>query len=423
MRKLRGARIALAASAVAVAATGCTTMKKVQDKTYNTFRSALTSSYHDDRAEEKVAEAEELFKAGEFEKAAPIFGDIADNTYNPVLMAEKARYMQAECFRQRGRTVDAITHYNRMLQDFPAGAYREKGCEQIYTVAYGWLEEDTLKEVEAELAGRSKPWWQKAPKLPNPFDKTRPMMDQEGEALKYLETAHTHDIMGPSADKALFWCGYVNFYRGRYDEADHFFSQLVEMHKDSPLWSEAVKLAVISKNNSTGGAVYDTQKAAEALQLVHHAEATVPDYVTDKEKAAWLTRQKMAIRMQLAEKDLETARYYERTNHLPSAYFYYELVTRRYPGTKYSDMAKDRLGHLEGVKAQIAADKAAGRMGTWETIESGVLSVLRTVDPNSVPPAPAEMVRIDAAPTAPTPTPKEAKVAPASGTSIPGDNR
>ena len=45
---------------------------------------------------------------------------------------------------------------------------------------------------------------------------------------------------------------------------------------------------------------------------------------------------------QQAEKDFQTAEYYERTGHPGSAVFYYELVRRRYAGTRYSDLATER---------------------------------------------------------------------------------
>jgi hypothetical protein len=59
-----------------------------------------------------------------------------------------------------------------------------------------------------------------------------------------------------------------------------------------------------------------------------------------------LTRAKFAIRSQQAEKDFRMAEYYQRTGHPGSAVFYYELVRRRYAGTKYSDIATDRKEYL-----------------------------------------------------------------------------
>src|SRR5947199_403726 len=73
------------------------------------------------------------------------------------------------------------------------------------------------------------------PHWANPLDRTKPFVVQESRALEALDYVHTHDFSGPLADKALFWCGYVNYIRGNFDEADHYFSQLVELHKDSTL--------------------------------------------------------------------------------------------------------------------------------------------------------------------------------------------
>jgi tetratricopeptide (TPR) repeat protein len=350
-------RLGAVLAAAALASAGCQNLSKFKNSAYSTVRSALTSSYHDSQAEAKMARAEELYNKGDFRAAQDVFSDLADNTYNPVLLAEKARFLEAECLRKRQHFTDAVASYNRQLMDFPAGAYRERACTSLFEIAFHeWLEKDTLAEIEAAQAGKLKPWWERA-RVPNPLDPSRPMFEVESEALKALETVHTHDIGGPNADRALFWCGYVHFYRGRYEEADHFLSQLVEMHKDSKYRPAALEMAIQAKNNSTGGAVYDSQKASEALQLIHHTEATSPDHKSP-EKREMLTRQKLAVQVQLAEKDFRMAEYYERTDHPASAYFYYELVCRRYPGTKFSDLARARIGALEAERKKAEQQKA-----------------------------------------------------------------
>jgi hypothetical protein len=118
------------------------------------------------------------------------------------------------------------------------------------------------------------------------------------------------------------------------------------MHRESPLRPEALAYAIQAKNNATGGAVYDGRKCAEALQLIHVAEATVPELTQNPEMADKLTRAKFAIRSQQAEKDFRTAEYYERVGHPGSAVFYYELVRRRFAGTRYADLATERKEQL-----------------------------------------------------------------------------
>ena len=44
--------------------------------------------------------------------------------------------------------------------------------------------------------------------------------------------------------------------------------------------------------------------------------------------------------------------FWRRTGHPGSAYFYYGIVRNRYPGTKYFDMATERMHELRGAAAQ-----------------------------------------------------------------------
>ena len=354
--------ILVGAAAAAVTAAGCQGVTKAKETTYHRLRSLITDTYKDPRADDKLASADALYEAGDYKAAAAVYEDLADNTSNPTMMAEKARYQQAECLRQRNHLPDAAATYHRLLQDFPYGAYRERACSQMYAIAYGWLEKGTLVEIEQARTGVKPAWYQELPSDMNFTDPAKPLLDTEGEALKVLDNVQTHDGVGPNADRALFWLGYVHFYRGRFDEADHYFSQLVELHKDSKLRPVALDLAIIAKNNATGGPVYDVTKAAEALQLIHHAEATMPGYATDPVKAAEMSKRKAEVRFQLAQKYLRMAEYYERTHNPGSAYFYYDLVVRQHPGTKSAEVAKARMDALEPVRKQMDADRAAAAL-------------------------------------------------------------
>ena len=339
---------------------GCASVTKMREKTYAAARSLITSSYDDPLADDKMQTADRLFAEKDYRRAESVFAELANNTRNPALVAEKARYHEAECLRLRDKLPDAASTYHRLLQDYPFGAYRERCCKEMYEIAYGWLSKDVLADIEAESNGTAKAWYSGRMDGFNLFDGKRPLFDTEGEALKTLDNVQMNDGIGPYADKSLYWLGYVNFYRGRYDEADHYFSQLVELHKDSKLRPHAVELAILAKNNSTGGPVYDSGKASEALQLIHHAEATMPGYATDPDKAEMMTRQKFAVRMQLAIKYLEHAQYYERTGRPASAFFYYDLVSRQHAGTKLAEIARERMTALEPIKAKAEADRLAG---------------------------------------------------------------
>ena len=343
-RRFRPGRAgALVAVVALVVAPGCHTARSFKERVQVAVAPLVGSNYDDPMAESKLQEAEALFTAGHYEKAQSQFRTLADNKGNAAALAERARFMQAECRYMRGQYPEAADTYHKVLLDFPTGAYRRDCCARMFQICDYWLDDfrDELdKRADEKGVLRWRPAW------PKPWDRTKPVVDQEGRTLENLERVHAHDITGPTADKAIFWCGYVNFIRGNFDEADKFFSQLVEMHKDSPLRPQAMAFAIQAKNNATGGAAYDGRKCAEALQLVHVAEATVPELTNDPAMSEKLTRAKFAIRSQQAEKDFLMAEYYERTGHPGSAVFYYELVRRRYGGTRYSDLATERQARL-----------------------------------------------------------------------------
>jgi outer membrane protein assembly factor BamD (BamD/ComL family) len=291
-----------------------------------------------------LAGARELYRRGEYKDAARLFHKVADNTKNPPSVAEEARYYEADCLRLGHNYPKAADTYNKMLTDFPSSAYREQALNHMFEIANYWLD-DTREEMQLEKEKKEGKRWMALTPVCH-FEKEKPFFDEEGRAMEKLEQVRYNDITGPLADKALFLAGSVKFYREDYKEADHYFSQLVQMHPNSPLASRAVELAIISKHMSTGGALYDGRKVAEARQLVHKALESYPDLAA--QKSDFLQRQLVGINLQQAEKDYLIAEFYRRTGHPGSAYFYYEIVRRRYPGTKYFDLATERMHELRG---------------------------------------------------------------------------
>jgi tetratricopeptide (TPR) repeat protein len=381
----------MAVLALAAAAVGCqsTGAKKDQkgffSRTYDSMRSLVMTSYHDPEAENKLTRADELFAAEDYPGAQTLYGELAENTYNSAAVLEKSRFMEGECLRMRRKVPAAVSAYNRLLKDFTVGTYSERAARTMADLCKPWLEE-AVADIQAKEQGSTRA---RLPRLPNVTDSTRPFIDQEGELVKTLENLATHAPYSSVADWALFWAGYVHYARRRFEEADHHFSQLVEFHKDSKYRAEALKYAVISKNNSTGGAVYDGTKTAEALQLVNHIEATDPEYRNDKAKADFLLRQKLAIRVQQAEKDYEMGEFYLRKNLPGSAFFYFDMVTRRYAGSEFAKKAEARLKEIEQIRKQRAA---AGDQppGTWDRLNEGIDGLFNrnktTGDPRTVRP-------------------------------------
>ena len=93
---------------------------------------------------------------------------------------------------------------------------------------------------------------------------------------------------------------------------------------------------------------------AEARRLVDTALRNYPDLAS--KDGEFLNRQLYSITLQQAAKDYEAAEFYRRRSHPCAAYFCYETVRRRYPGTKYADQATERMNEL---RAKV--EKSMGR--------------------------------------------------------------
>jgi outer membrane protein assembly factor BamD (BamD/ComL family) len=291
-----------------------------------------------------LAGAHELYRQGDYAKAGKLFEIVADDTKNIVQVAEEARFYQAECYRRQADYPKAASTYNKLLTDFPSTQYREQATQHMDEIAEYWLE-DTRKEMEETKERREGKRWVVWPHFVH-FDKSKPVLDEEGNALEVLQQVQYNDIRGPLADRALFLAGSVHFFNENYKEADHCFTQLVDMHPNSPYAVDAIELGIIAKHMSTGGSDYDGRKTAEARGLVDRALRSYPELAA--KRGDFLQRQLIGINLQQAEKDYKIAEFYRRTGHPGSAYFYYEIVRRRYPGTKFFDQATQHMIDLRG---------------------------------------------------------------------------
>jgi outer membrane protein assembly factor BamD (BamD/ComL family) len=303
----------------------------------------------------ELAAAHEKLKAGDVAAAEKAFHKVADNQKNPPTVAEEARYYEAECLFQQDQWPKACDTYHKMLMDFPSGTYRARACKRMFDIANFWCD-DIRKEQVAKREAADKKWSVVLTPVVH-FEKQKPFLDLEGRALQTLEQVHLNDIGGPLADKALFLAGGIKFYREDYKEADYYYSQLVEQHPNSELAPKAIELGIIAKHLSTGGSDYDGKKVAEARLLVDTAIRAYPELARDK--SDFLNRQVASIDFQQAEKDFNIAEFYRRTKHPGAAYYYYEIVRRAYPNTRFAEQATQRM-------MEIRQDYDAGRLETSE---------------------------------------------------------
>jgi outer membrane protein assembly factor BamD (BamD/ComL family) len=314
------------------------------------------------KAAAELAGAKELYRRGDYVNAERLFAKIANNTKNTAQIAEEARYYEADCLRLRSHYPKAADTYKKCLDDFPSGLKHDEANKHMFDIANYWLDETRKAMETAQQQKDGKRWFASSVAFVHWAD-TKPLLDMEGRAMDLLEYVHINDPVGPLGEKALFYMGSVKFFHEDYKEADHYFSQIPNTRPNSELAPKATELAIIAKQLSTGGPEYDGRKCLEARQMIDMALRNYPTLA--EKKGQFLERQVWAINQQEADRDFRVAEFYKRTGHPGAAYFYFELVRRRYPGTKYAKEAVVRMEEVRHgmevvqAKAQVPAPLAA----------------------------------------------------------------
>jgi outer membrane protein assembly factor BamD (BamD/ComL family) len=303
--------------------------------------------------------AHDLFRQQKFSEAQHVFNSVHRNKNTSLLEAEEALYFEAECLRLQRYYPEAAQLYTKLVDDFPSGAKKAECLRRMFDIANYWLDEtrDYMQKRNEQKEGKRSWVWPVA--YIHMGDRTKPRLDMEGHAVKLLEKIYLNDIDDHHkvGEQALFWLGNIHFHHESYHEADHFYTQLYEMHKNGKHVEEAIELSIICKQLCTGGSQYDGRRLAEARDLIDRAFNAYPKLA--HEKKDFLERQQITINMQQADTDYNIAKFYERTGHPGAAFFYYDIACRRYPGTQYAEKAAIRMAELR-ERAEVERQKQGG---------------------------------------------------------------
>lgn len=336
-----------------------------------------------------LAGAHELFRRGDYATAGELYHSLRSPKKCPEAVVMEACFYEAECLRLQARYPKAADTYSALLKTWPSTPYRDQAVQHLYDIANYWLE-DTRDHWKHKREGKK---YEFDLAFVN-FEKTKPFIDREGRAMEKLELVHYNDINGSLGlgDKALFWAGSVRYLNENYKEADHYYTQLVQSYPNSDLAPQAAKYAIIAKTMSTGGADYDSRKVAEAREMIFSSLRAYPTLAA--EKAEFIDQRLAGITVQEAEKDYKIAEFYRRTGKPGPAWFYYTLVERRYPNTKF---AQDATRHKAELKEKLE------RQGKLIPEKEAPATPVRKLEDDSPKPRPAQIPTPPAAAPGPLP--------------------
>lgn len=292
------------------------------------------------------------FEKQEYDVAAKEFKALAKQYYDyPV--EEDALFMVAECRFAEQRYGWAQDGYDGLIKKFPSTRYLEKSTRRLYTIAAIWLNGDgttktdeliqvSATDVTKPDVAQHKPVPNSTPLVPNLFDKSRPLFDTPGNALKALKSVWLHDPLGPLADDALMMLAVYHIRKGHLRDADQYLDTLRKEYPKSEHTQTAFVVGSHIKLASYQGARYDGRDLVDADDLIHSTLNLFPD-LPDRDE---LKLELVKIRDQGAERYWSRAEYYQGRDKPQSEAIYLELILKEFPDSSVAKKAAQRLKEL-----------------------------------------------------------------------------
>ncbi|MCH2201087.1 MAG: tetratricopeptide repeat protein [Fuerstiella sp.] len=312
----------------------------------------------------KVQQTKQLFDSGNYAAAAKQYRKLAKK-YKGTSAGEEAQFRVAESWYALGRYPAAQDGYDLLFVDYPSTRFVQSATKRLYQIAQEWLDLAdpvhrsrirTVSAVEVEYEHPNDvPPVPTAPSLryrilPNFGDRTRPMFDTQGRALKALKGIWLNDPTGPLADDALFATASYYLRREDYVEADRYFNILRDEYPDSPHIKDAFLLGSHVRLMSYQGPSYDGTSLEGAGELTAQSLKMFPD----SPERAQLRKDLQKIHLLKAQRIWNRIQYYEKKNNSDRAVGLTCMqLMNQFPNTKFADMAQDKLSTLDRNELKV----------------------------------------------------------------------
>ena len=326
--------------------------------------------------QEKLKEGLRLYEAKQYADADHIFLGLISSrnpskfslfkrdekrpTYDPI--REEAVFFLAESLYQQEKLPKASERYQALMKEYPATRYLDQSTRRLFDISRRWLgvegfaSTNEIQQVSLEDDADNGPlssvkpqkkgvWW-----LPNLIDKSRPRMDLAGHALKNLKSIWMNDPSGPLADDAIMLAATHHLRKGNYRDADRLLTMLREQFPKSTHLQTAFVLGSHVKLMSYQGSKYDEQLLTDAKELKENTLRLFPELAESDR----IRTELKAIHEAEAKRDWQMVLLYEKKNNDKAVAVYSQEVLRRFPDTKYADLARKKLASLKGASVAVS---------------------------------------------------------------------
>jgi outer membrane protein assembly factor BamD (BamD/ComL family) len=285
-------------------------------------------------ARKALAEADALFREGKYGEAIPKYKQAIDRWPDSAI-EEDAMWQLAESLFFTDQYPKAEDQYDELVKKYANTKYLDRVAQRQFIIAQYWIALDDKQHLPTIV--------------PNLVDRSRPLFDTRGRALKAYDHVRINDPRGPLADDSLMAAANAHFLDRQWLDADYFYGLLRSEYPDSDFLLQAHLLGLQAKLRAYQGPGYEGGILDEAEILADQVVVQFPDQLgRDEEERVQQARGEIAA--QQALRHWRRAEFYAKGRHYSSARIYYALIARDYPKTMLAQQAH--------AKYQEIADKS-----------------------------------------------------------------
>jgi outer membrane protein assembly factor BamD (BamD/ComL family) len=285
-------------------------------------------------ARQALAAADALFRQGKYTEAIPKYKQAIDRWPDSVI-EEDAMWQLAECWFFTDQYPKAEDGYDELVKKYANTRYLDRIAQRQFVIAQYWISLDE-KHNYATI-------------VPNVFDRSRPIFDTRGRAIKAFDHVRINDPRGPLADDSIMAQANAHFLDRQWLDADYFYGLLRSEYPDSDFLLQAHLLGLQAKLRAYQGPLYEGGILGEAEILADQVLVQFPDQLSvDDQERVEKTRAEIAA--QQAQRHWQRAEFYANGKHYNSARIYYALIARDYPKTMLAQRAREKFGAIKDLE-------------------------------------------------------------------------
>ncbi|MEI7780531.1 MAG: tetratricopeptide repeat protein, partial [Planctomycetota bacterium] len=285
-------------------------------------------------ARQALADGDALFRERKYGEALAKYKTAIDRWPDSVL-EEDALWQLAECWFFTDKYPQAEDCYDELVKKYANTRYLDRIAQRQFVIAQYWIAVDQKLHLPVIV--------------PNLVDRSRPIFDTHGRALKTYDHVRINDPRGPLADDSIMAQANAHFMDRQWIDADYFYGLLRTEYPDSEFLMQAHLLGLQAKLRAYQGPGYEGGVLNEAEGLADQILVQFPDQL-DKDEQERVTQMRAEIAAQQAQRHWNRAEFYAKGKHYTSARIYYALIARDYSKTMLAQASREKLGKINGLE-------------------------------------------------------------------------